>query len=70
VEERERRNKQERSREVLPAKKQRSAREKIRQREKEQRRKGNRISQGPLRKYRKLQGPDCKTKFPVDLNPK
>jgi hypothetical protein len=39
------------------------------EREEEQRRKGNRISQGPLRKYRKLQGPDCKTKFPVDLKP-
>jgi outer membrane receptor for ferric coprogen and ferric-rhodotorulic acid len=23
-----------------------------------------------LRKYRKLQGPFCKTKFPVDLRPK
>jgi hypothetical protein len=40
------------------------------EREEEQRRKGNRISQGPLRKNRNLQGPDCKTKFPVDLKPK
>jgi hypothetical protein len=44
----------ERSREVLPAKKQRSAREKIRQREKEQRRKGKQISQGLIRKIREM----------------
>jgi hypothetical protein len=31
------------------------------QREEKQRRKGNRISQGPLHKFRKLQGPFCKT---------
>jgi hypothetical protein len=31
------------------------------QREEKQRRKGNSISQGPLRKFRKLQGPFCKT---------
>jgi hypothetical protein len=30
----------------------------------------NRFPQGPMRKYRKLQGPVCKTKFPVDLKPK
>jgi hypothetical protein len=36
----------------------------------EQRRRMNRFPQGPIRKYRKLQGPDCKTKFPVDLKPK
>jgi hypothetical protein len=35
--------------------------------EEEQRRKGNRISQGPLRKFRKLQGLVRKVKFPVDL---
>jgi hypothetical protein len=40
------------------------------QREEKQRRKGTRISQGPLRNFRKLQGPVCKTKFPVDLKPK
>jgi hypothetical protein len=33
----------------------------------EQRRRGKEISQGPMRKYRKLRGPICKTKFPVDL---
>jgi hypothetical protein len=27
------------------------------------------LSQGLMRKYRKLQGPICKTKFPVDLKP-
>jgi hypothetical protein len=37
------------------------------EREEEQRRKGNRISQGLIRKYKKLQGPVCKTQFPVDL---
>jgi hypothetical protein len=36
-------------------------------REKKQRRRGKVISQGLMRKYRKLQGPVCKTKFPVDL---
>jgi hypothetical protein len=40
------------------------------QREEKQRRKGTRISQGPLRNFQKLQGPVCKTKFPVDLKPK
>jgi hypothetical protein len=30
----------------------------------------SRLLQGPMRKYRKLQGPICKTKFPVDLKPK
>jgi hypothetical protein len=35
-----------------------------------QRRRGKEISQGPMRKYRKLRGPVCKTKFPVDLKPK
>ncbi|PVH38808.1 hypothetical protein PAHAL_5G358300 [Panicum hallii] len=40
------------------------------QREEKQRRKGTRISQGPLHNFRKLQGPVCKTKFPVDLKPK
>jgi hypothetical protein len=38
-------------------------------REEEQRRKGNRISQGPLREFRKLQGLVRKVKFPVDLKP-
>jgi hypothetical protein len=37
------------------------------EREEEQRRKGNRISQGPLHKFRKLQGLVRKVKFPVDL---
>jgi hypothetical protein len=36
---------------------------------KKQRRKGNRISQGPLREFRQLQGPFCKVKFPIDLKP-
>jgi hypothetical protein len=40
------------------------------QREEKQRRKGTRISQGLMRNYRKLQGPICKTKFPVDFKPK
>jgi hypothetical protein len=35
-----------------------------------QRRKGNGFPQGPMCKYRKLQGSECKTKFPVDLKPK
>jgi hypothetical protein len=28
------------------------------------------ILQGPIRKYRKLRGPVCKTKFSVDLKPR
>jgi hypothetical protein len=32
-------------------------------------RRGNGFPQGPIRKYRKLQGPVCKTKFSVDLKP-
>jgi hypothetical protein len=39
------------------------------QREEKQRRKGNRISQGPLHNFRKLQGLVCKTKFPINLKP-
>jgi hypothetical protein len=35
----------------------------------EERRRTDGLSQGPKREYRKLQGPDCKTKFPVDLKP-
>jgi hypothetical protein len=35
----------------------------------EQRRRGNGFPQGPMRKYRKLQGPVCKTKFPINLKP-
>jgi hypothetical protein len=35
----------------------------------EQRRRGNGFPQGPMHKYRKLQGPVCKTKFSVDLKP-
>jgi hypothetical protein len=35
----------------------------------EQRRGMNSFLQGPIRKYRKLQGPVCKTKFPVDIKP-
>jgi hypothetical protein len=39
--------------------------------EKEQReKKEDWISPGPLRKFRKLQGSTCKTKFPVDLRSK
>jgi hypothetical protein len=44
--------------------------DKAEQREEKQRRKGTRISQGPLRNFRKLQGLFCKTKFPIDLKPK
>jgi hypothetical protein len=36
----------------------------------EQRRRRKVTSQGLMRNYRKLQGPICKTKFPVDLKPK
>jgi hypothetical protein len=36
----------------------------------EQRRRMNRFTQGLMRKYRKLQGLVCKTKFSVDLKPK
>jgi hypothetical protein len=36
---------------------------------KKQRRRMNSFPQGPMHKYRKLQGPVCKTKFPVDLKP-
>jgi hypothetical protein len=36
---------------------------------KQRRRRMNSFPQGPMRKYRKLQGPICKTKFPVDLKP-
>jgi hypothetical protein len=39
------------------------------QEEEKQRRKGTRIFQGLMCNYRKLQGPVCKTKFPVDLEP-
>jgi hypothetical protein len=44
------------------SKRERGARETIKQREREeeQRRKGNRTSQGLMRKFRKLQGPFCK----------
>jgi hypothetical protein len=35
----------------------------------EQRRRSSRILQGRIRKIRELQGPNCKTKFPVDLKP-
>jgi hypothetical protein len=34
-----------------------------------QRRRRDGILQGPMRNFRKLQGPNCKTKFPVDLKP-
>jgi hypothetical protein len=40
------------------------------QREEKQRRKGTRISQGPLRNFRKLQGLVCKIIFSIDLKPK
>jgi hypothetical protein len=40
------------------------------QREEKQRRKGTRISQGPLRNFWKLQGLICKERFPIDLKPK
>jgi hypothetical protein len=43
--------------------------DKAEQREEKQRRKGTRISQGPLHNFRKLQGLVCKTKFPIDLKP-
>jgi hypothetical protein len=36
----------------------------------EERRKTDRIPQGLIRNYRKLQGPVCKTKFSIDLKPK
>jgi hypothetical protein len=36
----------------------------------EQRRRMNSFPQGPMHKYRKLQGPVCKIKFLVDLKPK
>jgi hypothetical protein len=36
----------------------------------QRRRRRNSFPQGPMRKYRKLQGPICKIKFPVDLKPK
>jgi hypothetical protein len=55
---------------VLPvdkAKKETPVKDKEEQREEKQRRKGTRISQGLMRNYRKLQGPICKTKFPVNL---
>jgi hypothetical protein len=42
---------------------------KIRPGTREQRRRGKEISQGPIRKYRKLQGLVCKANFPVDLKP-
>jgi hypothetical protein len=35
----------------------------------EQRRRGNGFLQGLMRKIRELQGPICKTKFPINLNP-
>jgi hypothetical protein len=35
-----------------------------------QRRKGIGFPQGLMRKNRKVRGPDCKIKFPVDLKPK
>jgi hypothetical protein len=35
----------------------------------EQRRRGKEISQGLMRNFRKLQGPVCKEKFPIDLKP-
>jgi hypothetical protein len=35
----------------------------------EQRRRGKEICQGLMRNFWKLQGPVCKTKFPVDLKP-
>jgi hypothetical protein len=46
--------------EAPPAKEKGSAREKIKQREKEQRRKGNGTPQGLMRKFKKLQGPFCR----------
>jgi hypothetical protein len=33
-------------------------------------RRGKEISQGFMRDFRKLQGPVCKTKVPIDLKPK
>jgi hypothetical protein len=39
-------------------------------REKKQRRRGKEISQGLMRNFRKLQGPVCKAKFPINLKPK
>jgi hypothetical protein len=41
-----------------------------RQDKEEKKRRTDGLSQGPNRKYRKLQGLDCKTKFSVDLKPK
>jgi hypothetical protein len=45
-------------------------RKKVSARIREQRRRMNSFSQGPMRKYTKLQGPVCKTKFPFDLKSK
>jgi hypothetical protein len=38
-------------------------------REEKQRRRMNRFPQGLMRNFRKLQGPFCKAKFPIDLKP-
>jgi hypothetical protein len=43
---------------------------KTRQGEEKQRKREVEFSQGLMRNFRKLQGPVCKTKFPVDLKHK
>jgi hypothetical protein len=63
----ERVDERERKREVLPVGKQKKRR---RRQDKKQRRRGIGIPQGLMRNFRKLQGPFCKTKFPINLKPK